>query len=136
MPSGQSATAVLETPTPKEGLIESPCGLIKEYAPTRVLAYSFIDPSCDLASHVRFELEECDGQVLLTFTHSHLPPDMMAQVGAGWHVHLDTLAAILSGGEPPEFLPAFVEQFQEILSGTSRHTRPFFDGFRSHGRFQ
>jgi uncharacterized protein YndB with AHSA1/START domain len=112
MPSGQPGVT-LEIPTPKEGFIESPRGLVNDCVPPKVLAYSFIEPSCDLASHVRFELEERDGQVLLTFTHSHLPPNMMAQVGAGWHVHLDTLAAILNGEEPPEFLPAFLEQFKK-----------------------
>ena len=96
---------------PVKGLIQHPRGLVDECTPPRVLAYSFMDPSCDLASNVRFELEERDGKVLLVFTHSHLPPEFMAHVGAGWHVHLDTLVAIMSGEEPVEFLPAFGELF-------------------------
>jgi len=115
-PEGQSDIAVpvpIPVPIPAQGLIQNPRGLVSECTPPRILAYSFMDPSCDLASHVRFELEERDGKVLLTFTHSHLSPEFMAQVGAGWHVHLDTLVAILNGEEPAEFLPEFVELFKK-----------------------
>lgn len=107
-------------PVPESGLIEHPRGLVNECIVPIVLAYSFMDPACNLASEVRFQLEDCgDGQVLLTFTHSHLPPDMMAQVGAGWHVHLDTLVAILRGEEAEEFLPAFVEQFKKYSAAVA-----------------
>jgi uncharacterized protein YndB with AHSA1/START domain len=106
------------TPVPVEGLIQNPRGLVNQCTPPWVLAYSFMDPACGLASNVRYELEERDGNVRLVFTHSHLSPEFMVHVGAGWHVHLDTLVAILNGEEPVEFLPAFMElvkQYSAII---------------------
>ncbi len=100
-------------PAPGKGFIHKPIGLVSQCTPPSLLAYSFMDPSCDLASHVRFELVESGDGVLLRFTHSHLPADMMAQVAAGWHVHLDTMVALLKGEEPQEFLPAFGELFKK-----------------------
>jgi uncharacterized protein YndB with AHSA1/START domain len=47
---------------------------------------------------VTFELEKKGDKVLLTLTHRRLPDqDMLRKVGAGWHAHLDVLAARLAG---------------------------------------
>lgn len=53
---------------------------------------------------VSFELEPVGDEVLLTVLHRRLPdPATAAQVGAGWHAHLDLLAARTTGGSPPSF---------------------------------
>jgi uncharacterized protein YndB with AHSA1/START domain len=53
---------------------------------------------------VEFELSEQGKHVLLTVTHHRLPdPEMLLRVSAGWHMHLDVLAARVSGTEPEPF---------------------------------
>jgi len=53
---------------------------------------------------VSFELEPKGGKVLLTVIHRRLPDrGTMLMVGAGWHMHLDVLAARVSGAEPAPF---------------------------------
>ncbi len=53
---------------------------------------------------VSFELEPQGDQVLLTVIHRRLP-DRKTRLGvsAGWHIHLDILAARVSGKEPAPF---------------------------------
>jgi len=53
---------------------------------------------------VSFELEPAGSRVLLTVTHRRLPGrDTLLSVAAGWHMHLDTLAAATSGTARPAF---------------------------------
>ncbi len=53
---------------------------------------------------VTFELETKGAEVLLTVTHRRLPDrSTTLMVGAGWHMHLDILAARLTGEEPMPF---------------------------------
>jgi uncharacterized protein YndB with AHSA1/START domain len=53
---------------------------------------------------VTFALEPKGKDVLLTVTHRRLPNrNTMLMVGAGWHQHLDTLVARVSGKEPEAF---------------------------------
>jgi len=53
---------------------------------------------------VTFELEPVGSKVLLTVTHRRLPDrGVLLMVSAGWHAHLDLLAARLSGEEPALF---------------------------------
>lgn len=53
---------------------------------------------------VTFELSPDGKDVLLTVIHRRLPDrDTLLMVGAGWHMHLDVLAARLSGTEPSPF---------------------------------
>lgn len=58
---------------------------------------------------VSFELEPVGAKVLLTVTHRRLPSrDMLLKVAAGWHMHLDTLAAAVSGTARPAFWEGWV----------------------------
>ena len=42
--------------------------------------------------------------MLLTLTHERLPTrDWLLSVSAGWHTHLDILAALLAGDKPQSF---------------------------------
>jgi len=53
---------------------------------------------------VTFELEPKGNDVLLTLIHRRLPDrSTMLNVSAGWHAHLDVLAARVSGREPAPF---------------------------------
>ncbi|NNM73063.1 SRPBCC family protein [Enterovirga aerilata] len=53
---------------------------------------------------VTFSLEPRGGEVLLTLLHRRARDrDMLLKVTAGWHAHLDVLAARLRGEEPAPF---------------------------------
>jgi uncharacterized protein YndB with AHSA1/START domain len=53
---------------------------------------------------VSFELEPRGGKVLLTLIHRRMPDrGTTLGVSAGWHAHLDVLAARLAGEEPEPF---------------------------------
>jgi hypothetical protein len=62
----------------------------------------------DAKSRVTFDLMAKGKDVLLTVTHHHLSerPELLS-VSAGWHAHLDILAAKLSGGRPTPFWDAW-----------------------------
>jgi hypothetical protein len=51
---------------------------------------------------VRWELADDPPGVLLTLTHSALPPAAFSSIGAGWHAHLDTLVALVEGHDGPD----------------------------------
>jgi hypothetical protein len=53
---------------------------------------------------VTFELEPVGDMVRFTLTHRRIPDrSIMLNVSAGWHAHLDVLAARLAGEEPQPF---------------------------------
>lgn len=53
---------------------------------------------------VTFDLEPVGDMVRLTVTHRRIPDRSTAlNISAGWHAHLDTLAARLAGEEPEPF---------------------------------
>lgn len=71
--------------------------------PPHLLAYSWGGAPGE-SSEVRFELATRNGKVLLTVTHRRLAEDgALLNVAAGWHTHLDILAARLEGSEPDGF---------------------------------
>ena len=68
-------------------------GRVVECEPPHLLAWRWSHGD-DEASHVRVELEERGSHVLLALTHERLPSrDWLLSVSAGWHTHLDILAA-------------------------------------------
>ena len=78
-------------------------GTVTACEPPYLLAYQWLHGD-DEPSEVRVELEERGGKVLLTLTHERLPSrDWLLSVSAGWHTHLDILAARLAGEEPQSF---------------------------------
>ena len=82
--------------SPKEHRMQS---RITELDPPRKLAITW-----GTAGEVSFELQPEGGEVLLTLVHRRLPDRAMTlRVGSGWHMHLDVLAARLSGAEPEPF---------------------------------
>lgn len=70
---------------------------VLECAPPHRLAITWGE-----ASEVLFELQAVDGGVQLRITHRRPPTrDVLLNVSAGWHAHLDVLVAKLTG-TPPE----------------------------------
>ncbi|WP_210497268.1 SRPBCC family protein [Microvirga antarctica] len=60
------------------------------------------------SGEVTFELEPKGGDVLLTVTHRRLPDrNALLSVSAGWHAHLDVLAARLADRDPGPFWSAW-----------------------------
>lgn len=72
---------------------------ITELDPPRKLAFSW-----GSTGGVTFELEPRGEEVLLTVTHRRIAdPTMRLNISAGWHAHLDVLAARVEGSEPKPF---------------------------------
>ncbi len=83
------------------------------FDPPHVLEYDWIEldaPGGAIRdSVVRFELAVQDDGVRLTLTHRALPVDSYTTVAAGWHAHLDTLAAQLDGSGGPDAFARYAE---------------------------
>nr|WP_294851486.1 SRPBCC family protein [uncultured Sphingomonas sp.] len=64
---------------------------------------------------VTMALEEQGSDVLLTLTHERLPADRGTRlnISAGWHAHLDVLAAAATGTEPAPFWSHWASLKQE-----------------------
>jgi uncharacterized protein YndB with AHSA1/START domain len=72
---------------------------ITELDPPRKIAFTWSS-----SGDVSFELEPKGKDVLLTVIHRRLPDrGMMLMVGAGWHMHLDVLAAKARGTQTEPF---------------------------------
>jgi uncharacterized protein YndB with AHSA1/START domain len=82
-------------------------GTVSLCDPPHVLEYSWIEKAG--TSIARFELRPAEvGGVLLILDHRELPASAHAGVGAGWHAHLEALAALLAS-RPFEFWQRFHE---------------------------
>lgn len=69
-----------------------------------------LDPPCRLtiawgtSSDVTFDLTPKGSEVLLTVVHRRLPDRAITlMVGAGWHMHLDILVALMRGTTPEPY---------------------------------
>jgi uncharacterized protein YndB with AHSA1/START domain len=63
---------------------------------------------------VTIELEQQGDEVLLTLIHRRLPDrSYLLNVSAGWHAHLDVLAARMAGSEPARFWDQWVSLKQD-----------------------
>jgi len=70
---------------------------------------------------VTFALEPRGDEVLLTVTHRRVTDrNMLLNVSAGWHMHLDVLAARVRGTEPAPFWDGWArlkQDYAERLPG-------------------
>ncbi|HET8653391.1 MAG TPA: SRPBCC family protein [Gaiellaceae bacterium] len=73
-------------------------GTILALDPGRVIELNWTYPG-EPDSVARFELRPDGNGTILVLDHRGLPPGSIAGYGAGWHSHLDSLAAHLSGGQ-------------------------------------
>ncbi len=72
---------------------------ITELDPPRKMTFTWGE-----RGEVSFELEAMGGEVLLTVTHRRISDRAnMLMIGAGWHMHLDVLAARLTGTKTEPF---------------------------------
>ncbi|WP_294124261.1 SRPBCC family protein [Sphingomonas sp.] len=72
---------------------------ITELRPPHRIGFTF-----GTAGEVTFDLEPVGDMVRLTLVHRRLPDrTTMLKVSAGWHAHVDVLAARLTGEEPLPF---------------------------------
>ena len=79
-------------------------GRVTAYDPPRLLSYTWGGDPGERDSEVTFELSARGDEVLLVLTHRRLTTrDAMLGVSAGWHAHLEVLAARLAGRTPPGF---------------------------------
>lgn len=78
-------------------------GRVTVCEPPRLFGFRW-EHAPDLWSEVRIELEPHGDKVMLRLTHTRLPTrDALIGVSAGWHTHLDILAARLAGEPPASF---------------------------------
>jgi uncharacterized protein YndB with AHSA1/START domain len=72
---------------------------ITEYDPPRRLGFTW-----GTTGGVTFELEPRGSEVLLVLIHHRIPDrEIMLNVGAGWHAHVDVLIARIEGRRPEPF---------------------------------
>ena len=94
-------------PEPAPAEVRSPdgpprlLGLVLRCEPPRLLVLQW-GQGPD-ASEVTFELEPVDDQVRLVLTHRRMQEALRLSFVSGWHVHLDTLAAVSEGTAPAGF---------------------------------
>lgn len=82
---------------------------IVELDPPRKITFTWND-----SGDVTIELESKGDDVLLTLIHRRLPSrNTMLMVSAGWHMHLDILAARASGKEPEPFWDGWLKLKQD-----------------------
>lgn len=106
---------------------QRPAGFSEEHAmKSRIVA---VDPPRRLVftwgeqgtGEVAFELEQQGDKVLLTIVHRRVPDrDVLLKVSAGWHAHLDTLVAVLSGHDAGAYWPRWLQLRDEY---DARHPR-------------
>jgi uncharacterized protein YndB with AHSA1/START domain len=90
---------------------EGVTGRIMEWEPEHRLSYTWLIEG-ERESVVTWVLEEEDVGTRLSLSHRSLPGAMGAGYGAGWHAHLDMLAASATG-DP---IPDWGERFEELIS--------------------
>jgi uncharacterized protein YndB with AHSA1/START domain len=85
---------------------------ITEVEPLRKLRFTW--PG---VGDVTFQLDWVGEDVMLTITHRRLPDGAMTLlVGAGWHMHLDILAARVNGNKPASFWSGWLRLRSEYES--------------------
>jgi uncharacterized protein YndB with AHSA1/START domain len=72
-------------------------GVITVFEPGQVLACTWREAALGVDSAVRFELRPQGPGTVLVLEHTGVPGGQAAGFGAGWHGHLDALAAALAG---------------------------------------
>ena len=82
-------------------------GRVLALDPGRLLELDWTYPG-EPSSVARFELRPDGDGTILVLDHRGLPPSAIAGYGAGWHSHLDSMEAHLSGGEA-DWSARFVE---------------------------
>jgi len=72
-------------------------GVITTFEPGRLLEYTWREAAMGIDSVVRFQLQAGPSGTVLVLEHAQVPAGQAPGLGAGWHGHLDALAATLEG---------------------------------------
>jgi uncharacterized protein YndB with AHSA1/START domain len=83
-------------------------GAIRVYDPPRVLEYDWTYEG-EPGSVLRFELRATEGGTELVLEHRLLSPESGPGYAAGWHAHLDALAAALADEPAPDWQRRYEE---------------------------
>jgi uncharacterized protein YndB with AHSA1/START domain len=83
-------------------------GLIIDLVPGQVLEYHWMFPG-EPDSILRLELEDLGDSTRVRLRHRLLPHDQSVGYGAGWHAHLDQLAAVAGGEDQFDWTARFSE---------------------------
>jgi uncharacterized protein YndB with AHSA1/START domain len=89
-------------------------GTIRVYDPPRVLEYDWYEG--EAGSVVRFELRATGGGTELVLEHRLLPREAATGFAAGWHAHLEALAAALAGVPAPDWQRRYEELRPEYVA--------------------
>jgi uncharacterized protein YndB with AHSA1/START domain len=94
-------------------------GVITVFEAGRVLEYTWREAALGVDSIVRFELRPANSGTLLVLEHTRVPGDQAAGFGAGWHGHLDALAAALAGQavDPRQRYRELAPEYDRRLAG-------------------
>lgn len=77
-------------------------GVVTTWNPPHIVAFEWGGgPTQPAGSRVRFELFAEGTRTRLVLTHSRATAAAAPDFAAGWHLHLDTLAWLADGAEPP-----------------------------------
>lgn len=98
-------------------------GHITELDAPRRLAYTWRSVG-ERESVVEWELHPYGEQTRLTLVHRGLPEAMSRGYGAGWHAHLDRLAAVVAGDPAPAWEPLFEAALPHYPVAGESGTRP------------
>lgn len=85
-------------------------GTVTTWQPPHRLEYSWTFTG-EPDSFLSFELTPTDAGTRLVLEHRQLPSEQAAGYGAGWHAHLDSLAATVTGSKPVDW----DKRFEEVL---------------------
>lgn len=82
-------------------------GVVTEWSPPRALAFTWKHPEDgwrSAESYVRIEVSQSGPGALVTLTHSGMVGSDRDANAAGWHAHLDILAAVVKSEAPPDLM--------------------------------
>jgi uncharacterized protein YndB with AHSA1/START domain len=71
-------------------------GVVRVFDPPKIFEYTWEKGERE-PSLIRFELVADGDGTILTLDHSKIGVDSAASIGAGWHMHLDAMEALLKG---------------------------------------
>lgn len=100
-------------------------GEVTAYAPPRLFEFTWNESRGERPdSLVRFELEAAGDQTRFVLTHTRLTAGEIPGFGAGWHQHLELLAAACRGQPRPDWDDAqncrLLAEYRELVSAARR----------------
>lgn len=97
----------------EQGEVSTMHGKVTRIDPPRLISFTWAETQGE--SEVTFELTPKGENVLLELTHQKIGDDreMLLEVSAGWHTHLDIMTDKLNGREPKPFWAKHIKLEEE-----------------------